>query len=201
MSGASLDRNVQKSETYTSHTYTSGTDTLRWNFLKLELRWNPCYTEGMETTRKDRAYFYSLCRISDDPDVCWVWIHTMDSDGYGCLNFHGKRWAAHRLSWTLQHGPIPQRLMIIHSCDNRSCVNPDHLRPGTAQENSTDMVVRGRSRPGSQNANAKLTEAAVIEIRRRRKAGERGIDLAVEFRVHPSNISGAYTGKQWRHVT
>lgn len=77
---------------------------------------------------------------------------------------------AHRVSWYLHHGEIPVGMIICHKCDNPPCVNPDHLFLGTHQDNIEDKCSKGRagggSMPGESNANAKLTEQQVLEIRK-----------------------------------
>lgn len=92
---------------------------------------------------------------------CIVWPGRLDKDGYGVINVAGHK-KAHRLIYTLFAGQIPPGLGILHSCDNPKCVNPAHLRPGTASDNARDRVVRGRSR---RNGKAKLTAEAVQQIR------------------------------------
>jgi hypothetical protein len=75
-------------------------------------------------------------------DSCWNWTGAVDSNhGYGRIRIDGQRWRAHRLSWTLLAGPIPEGLVIDHICRNRRCVNPEHLRTVTAAVNSTENTV------------------------------------------------------------
>lgn len=71
---------------------------------------------------------------------CWIWMGHMARNGYGLLN--SKR--AHRVSYEFYCGPIEDGLFILHSCDTPSCVNPDHLRPGTPADNMADAVARAR---------------------------------------------------------
>ena len=77
------------------------------------------------------------------PDECWLWVGAT-LKGYGRGNWNGEHYYAHRKSWELANGPIPDGLYILHACDNPPCVNPAHLRPGTQAENVRDMVERGR---------------------------------------------------------
>src|SRR5258705_5362977 len=81
-------------------------------------------------------------------DDCWLWNKSCDHHGYGQFGVYvrGKKVMkrAHRVAWTLTHGPIPDDMCILHTCDTRDCVRPDHLRLATKAENSQDMLSRGR---------------------------------------------------------
>lgn len=135
---------------------------------------------------------------------CWLWTGQCHGPGYGRLDtFAPKRTVsyAHRLSWQLHFGPIPDGLSVCHHCDNPPCVNPAHLFLGTQSENSRDMQKKGRNAKGATFRNAKLTEATVREIRARYAAG--GIvqqNLADQFGVSISQINGVVHRKTWRHV-
>lgn len=71
----------------------------------------------------------------DEKTGCWVWFGTRNRKGYGCLSYQRKYYAAHRLSYELEKGKIPQGLQIDHLCKNKSCVNPTHLEAVTLFEN------------------------------------------------------------------
>lgn len=138
------------------------------------------------------------------PDDCWPWTAALNESGYGVMRpdttrRNGPTIKAHRVSAQLA-GMRIEGLKVLHSCDNPICVNPAHLRPGTMQDNSTDMVRRGRSTYGENKALAKLTDAAVIEIRRRSRAGEYRKVLAREFGVSPATISNVALGQTWTHI-
>lgn len=75
---------------------------------------------------------------------CWLWTKTRNSNGYGQVKIDKKHWFVHRASYTIFKGDIPCGLCVCHSCDNPSCVNPDHLWLGTRKQNSEDMVRKGR---------------------------------------------------------
>ena len=133
-------------------------------------------------------------------DSCWEWRAAKSSTGYGQF-YAGKRYAAHRYAYELANGPIPDGMVVMHSCDNRSCVNPAHLSIGTKLDNSRDMARKRRYRipgyKGEQHGEAKLTDAAVEEIL---TTHTKGRDLATKYGVSESAISHVRCGKSWTHV-
>ena len=122
-------------------------------------------------------------------DTCWNWTAGCFKDGYGgfCLDGSNKR--AHRISFEHFKGPIPEGMVICHNCDNRKCVNPDHLFIGTVADNAADMAKKGRSTIGVKNPMAKMTPELVIELRNRYfKGGFTYLDLANEYGFAKSTI-------------
>lgn len=87
----------------------------------------------------------------DIKSACWNWILSKNSNGYGQIKFQKKMQRAHRVSFMAFNGEIPDGIEVMHKCDNRSCVNPFHLKLGTHQENMRDIVVKGRSKRGSEH--------------------------------------------------
>ena len=77
-------------------------------------------------------------------DTCWLWTASSRTDGYGVIGIEGKTKSAHRVSWQLTYGDIPDGLYVCHHCDNKLCVNPNHLFLGTAKDNTQDMIQKGR---------------------------------------------------------
>lgn len=134
-------------------------------------------------------------------DGCWEWCGTRDSHGYGVLSFGGTgHKKAHRVSWELCAGLIPDGLFVCHHCDNPSCVNPAHLFLGTPRDNYEDMVAKGRRAPllrGESHPNSVLTWDGVLSARAAWEAGEPQRSIADRLGVSQSSISGALTGETW----
>lgn len=97
------------------------------------------------------AAFWAKVDKSGGDDACWIWTAFRLRAGYGLFKWYGKDTGAHRVSWELAHGAIPDGLWVLHNCpggDNPACVNPAHLWLGTQQDNTDDMVKKGRSATG-----------------------------------------------------
>ncbi len=90
--------------------------------------------------------------LTGSVDECWPWLGARMTNGYGKLTYGGWNVSAHRLSYVLAFGPIPEGMCILHKCDNPRCVNPAHLRAGTQLENMQDMHAKGRARQGGITA-------------------------------------------------
>lgn len=133
---------------------------------------------------------------------CWPWTACL-LRGYGQFNFLGKTKKPHRIMWELVYGPIPRKLCVLHSCDNRRCVNPKHLFLGTHLDNIQDMVHKNRHRGavGTANANTTLTEKQIIEIRTLWTTGKyTQTELSTFYPVCQSTIERIVHRKVWRHV-
>jgi len=128
----------------------------------------------------------------DKSGDCWIWLGAKTPLGYGRFNWTGRRPVkvefAHRASWMLSGNADPAGLVLMHLCDNPSCVNPSHLRLGTKADNSRDMVAKGRSARGAAHSQAVLTEAVVMEFRKRVGLGENIKLVARELGIKPGSI-------------
>ncbi len=104
--------------------------------------------------------------IAVGSDGCWPWTSSVNCNGYGKISVSRSTWTlAHRVSWELHHGAIPDGMFVCHHCDNPLCVNPDHLFLGSHEDNMRDMVEKGRSLSGERHNMAKLTNEQVTDIR------------------------------------
>lgn len=90
------------------------------------------------------AAFWSRVSISDDRNACWPWLGWCYGNGYGSFKMKTGKVTTHRFAYEAANGPIPPGLNVLHSCDNRKCCNPNHLRIGTQKENIVEMFQKGR---------------------------------------------------------
>jgi hypothetical protein len=136
------------------------------------------------------------------PDECWEWNGTKDTDGYGVLKIAKRMYKAHRLAFQFAFGWLPSRgYFICHKCDVRECVNPRHLYAGLPRDNSFDMVSRGRSARGEHNPQSTLNETQVRSILTQFSQGQSKRALAREYGVTPTAIYLIVRGKSWRYLS
>jgi hypothetical protein len=126
---------------------------------------------------------------------CWLWIGAIRGGGYGVLGTkRGEKYAnAHHFSWELHYGPVPEGLQVLHKCDVRHCVNPEHLFVGTAADNMLDKAKKGRN-------GRKLTRGDVLEIRSAIAKGNSNQILAADFGVTAQLINMIRKRKIWTEV-
>lgn len=137
------------------------------------------------------------------PDDCWLWTASISDFGYGRIGIDGVGGVAlaHRFSYELAKGPIHGDLLVCHQCDVPACVNPAHLFLGTHGDNSADMASKGRQTRGEKNPRAKLTEAAVRDIRARHASGSASIrQLANGHAVSEGAIDSIVRRRRWTHL-
>lgn len=139
----------------------------------------------------------------DQSGDCWIWTAAKLGNGYG--QFKARSYhvvTTHRLSYEMAKGPIPDGMFVCHTCDNPSCVNPEHLFVGTPKDNVQDMVSKGRAKPGpplrgGANGNATLSEETVRQIRALPLSYRA---LSARFGVSKSQIARIKTGVAWSNA-
>lgn len=167
-----------------------------------------CYHESQRTT--PQSFWLKLDRTGE----CWLWTGGVYKSGYGSTAFAGltgrRKWAAHRLAWTLANGPIPNGLCVLHKCDAnypmgsrdyRRCCNPAHLWLGTRPENQADMAAKGRQARGERHGVTTLTTEQVVEMRRLHAAGVSTAMLGRQFHTSQATASRIVSRRTWRHVS
>lgn len=162
-------------------------------------------------TRSLLERFQEKVEISKDNEwngsPCWDWMAARNPQGYGRIQMSGRSpnpQGAHRISWELYRGEIPEGLHVLHRCDRPCCVNPEHLFLGTNKDNVDDKVAKGRQRnaKGSSHGNALLTESSVRLVKqflRRHNRSACGF-LGRWFGVTREAISDIKNGRSWSHV-
>lgn len=132
---------------------------------------------------------------------CWNWKGAKHVKGYGAFRYNNRMGRAHRASYEMFCGPIPDGMLVLHKCDNPSCVNPDHLFLGTNSDNMADKVAKGREAhvgvKGVAHPRAKLTEEQVTAIR---VLSAPITHIAAAYGVSPTTIHDIRTRKRWSHI-
>lgn len=136
------------------------------------------------------------------PDACWPWRACIKSTGYGLFNSGIKTRTAHRISWELRNGEIPEGLCVLHHCDRPDCVNPAHLWLGSQADNLRDMREKGRGQipvmRGERNGSSKLTPEKIREIHKLYATGEYlQRDLGERFGISRRHIGDIVNQKAW----
>lgn len=145
----------------------------------------------------DQAFASNIEKSSD----CWNWIGALGPDGYGRITYSGKQYRPHVLSMILSGVEPRKGEMVCHRCDNKRCVNPNHLYLGNAKTNSRDAVERGLLCTGEAHHRAKLTDARVREMRALHASGNFSIQKIADcYGVTRITASRAISGKTWRQV-
>jgi hypothetical protein len=164
-----------------------------------------------EITEALKNRFYTKVRKSEG---CWMWLGTKRAK-YGGFWIDRAAHSAHRISYLIHKGEIPDGLWVLHTCDVRMCVNPDHLYVGTPKQNTADARDRGRlttgekhwtSREkerrtrGEKHGKSKFTESQVMEIRKKSQEGLPYRKLAILYGVSNCCIQSIIYGKTWTHL-
>lgn len=142
--------------------------------------------------------FMTHVDVGTEPDACWLWTGCIRTDGYGSFRIAGKRHVTHRLMLARKLGrALGKGMMALHSCRNRHCCNPDHLREGTQVENMADRVRDGTDNRGENSASSKLTEDQVRAIRADPRTQR---VIAAEYGITGSNVCCIKLMQTWKHL-
>ncbi len=164
-----------------------------------------CFNDGAwELIDEQEDFTTTLQRKMEEEPRNWLlgWVAGTSQDGYGRIYFDGKQCEAHRISYELFIGPVPEDMNVLHECDNPPCINPSHLFSGSTQDNVEDMDNKGRRRNdvGSANPRSKLSESDIPGVRKLLAAGNTQQSIADQLGVSQGAISLINSGKNWSHV-
>lgn len=160
------------------------------------------FISGHHGQRHTIESFWANVDKTSSAHGCWLWIGPANHD-YGRLFFHSKHWLAHRLSYYLTHGTLPNDVELCHNCpggDNKLCVNPAHLFPAPHKTNMEDASKKGQMCHGTKHRLAKLTEQDIPKIRAALAAGKSRKVVGRQFGVSESTIRQIAYGLSWAHV-
>lgn len=144
--------------------------------------------------KEHEAYFWG--RATKRSNGCWEW--PTKTYHYGLITRKGVLYGTHCYSWTLTKGPIPKGVCVLHTCDNRRCINPNHLFLGTKGDNNRDAFSKKRHYFGTRHWKAKLTPADVRVIRKRYARGESQESIGKDYGVCQAHVSDVVHKKAWR---
>ena len=160
----------------------------------------------MILNEKELIRFWSYTK-KKSIDECWEWNSYKSSGGYGGFYLHNKQMKAHRVSWIIHNGPIPEtdsngnRICVCHKCDNPSCVNPNHLFLGTDLDNMKDRDNKGRRIPfrpiGNKNGNAVIDIQTIKLAEQMLNDGAKNIDVAKSLNISEALTSNIKNGDHW----
>jgi hypothetical protein len=145
-------------------------------------------------TEEQKARFWSRVHKGDE---CWPWTGAKTPAGYGKMNVSCRHFYAHRISYVLTFGDIPDNLFVCHTCDTPSCCNPSHLFAGTNQDNVTDRNAKGRTSRATGMKKRKLNPQQVIEIRKMALQGHTATSLGKTYQISRQAISRILRGESY----
>jgi len=119
---------------------------------------------------------------------CWIWTAFVNEWGYGSISVNKRMRYAHRISYELKNGKIPDGMLVLHRCDTPCCVNPDHLFLGSNKDNINDMMAKGRHRSGAHTESGNLKKLTKDDAESIRNSGMKTTELADNYRVSRATI-------------
>lgn len=175
---------------------------------------NPCECQSdiegkMEASMNDKdnelkPFLYKFWERINKTKSCWIWIGAKNSGGYGILRVNNFQMRAHRFSYQAFFGRISDKICVLHKCDNKICVNPEHLFLGTRIDNNKDRDMKNRTVIvyGSKNGKAKLNEIKVRDIKNTLKYYnfKSFAEIGIKYNVKWQTIQAIAKGKTWKRV-
>lgn len=149
---------------------------------------------------RHRFHLFDGLEYSVNENGCWICTSNKpDHSGYPLISRSGWRGSAHRYIYMQLYGWLPSEILVRHLCNNRMCINPDHLECGSVKDNAADKVRSGRCNPslGERSPTHKLTDCDVLKIRNSDKSIYYWANL---LGLSPVNVWRAKVGKTWRHI-
>lgn len=156
--------------------------------------------------RVAQKYLLERTKIPADKTSCWLWTGSVGNSGYGVAEgrfVNQKKMSAHRLSYLAHKGQLNRNLEVCHTCDNRLCVNPDHLWLGSHKDNIHDAIKKDRTlvgKIGVKHHNVILTEKQVLDIYKRAHSGEVQRRIAEEYGVSYQTVSDIKLKYKWKKL-
>lgn len=148
----------------------------------------------------DQHALERLCDKLEEVDGCYEYQGAITDNGYGFIWYKGRNHYAHRIAWLIENGEIPQGMLVLHECDNRRCVRVKHLFLGTHQDNTSDMIAKGRQVIACGEAKSAFKESTIRLIKQELKAGITQREIGRRYGMTRENVSAIARGLSWRHV-
>lgn len=152
--------------------------------------------------RKIRSVEERFWEKVNKTDTCWLWLGAPNRGGYGSIYINGVDTYAHRYSYQLHYGSVPDGLDVLHTCDTPLCVNPAHLFVSTHKDNMDDRDNKGRGNPqqGERSGQAKVTEDIVRKIHLDYANGLTQTQIADGLPISQAQVSNILNDKAWKHL-
>lgn len=157
-----------------------------------------CRAKSRKVEIPNKQYNHFFDHVMPIPECgCWIWMKGWGNNDYGKIWLRGKTVSAHRISWELTHGPIPEGLNVLHKCDVPPCVNPDHLFLGNDSDNIQDALKKGRFALGERSGKSKLSAIQAKAI-----LTEQGTyaQIANKYGIEETTVGCIKRRETWKHV-